>query len=555
MKQELDKYFQAAKKLENLKNPLTNDEFDEILSKVELKDNSNYKFIAGGIMLLMFLSLIYFGLNYYIDEHQINDLSKPVAVSALQSSSTSTMSANEDTLKTTPSVQKTNELTSEVNAEDDGKIKTNPFRKEPREELIKGVTIGASGNNVDFLEPGTIQTDVEGKAIAGMLTLQLTREELAKIGVQLDDSKISFDFEYYHALHPIPFRNNNAYRLDPENKNIAEKNYPINGDTFLVKATHIIDLKYDADVSKMSELSNLIRSYRDIPTYDTINGKLHRNLKRVLLGTDNLVEVLDTVGGIVTKSYKRIFSDKARFDDNGPDYLEYYADWNSKYLQGYKVNIRNYEGWNTAQYNRTLPIIAAFKYNGTRHRYIEQRYSTPIRLDYLKGFDYSRLIPLELKFADSLLIEKLILWYYPTPELISLLPERYQKVLVNELSIISKLRRGELDLNSACELAEEETFFDICRFQSGAITINNIYPNPAYEPIVTLEFDLNETRDVEINLYDVHGNFFGRISQSQRIEKGSHIMKLNLGKLTTGLYIIGMQTDRNEFVSQRIVIN
>lgn len=555
MKQELDKYFQAAKKLENLRNPLTNDEFDEILSNVELKDNSNYKFIAGGIMLLMILSILYFGLNYFVDEPHINDLSKPVAVSTLKSAPTSTIANVEDTLEATPSAQKTNELTSESNFEENRKIKNNPYRKEPREELVRGVSIGTSGKSVDLLEPASIQTNVEGKAIAGMLTLQLTREELAKIGVKLNDSTISFDVEYNHVLHPIPMRNNNAVRLDPENKDVADKNYPINGDTFLVKSTHIIDLTYKADVKIMSELSEQVRSYRYVPTYDTVDGKLRRNLRKVLISMNSLVEVLDTIDGVVTKTYKHNITDKSSFEEIGPDYLEFNADWNSKYLQGYKANIKQYGGWDVSDYCRTLPIIAAFKYNGTRHRYIYQPYSSPIRLDYLKGFDYSKLVPLELKFDKNLLIEKLILWYYPTNEFVNLLPERYQKVLTNELNIISKLNKGELDLNSACELTEEETFFDICRFQNGAISINNIYPNPAYQPVVTLDFALSETRDVEINLYDLTGNFIGRISKPQRIENGNHTMKLNLGKLTTGLYLIGLKTDKNEFVSQRIVIN
>jgi hypothetical protein len=555
MKQELDKYFRAAKKLENLKDPLTNEELDSILSKVEIIDNSIYKFLTGGFMLLLIVSIIYLGMNIFSDEPSyIEIMSKSVNSGSINSSDISNKVVD-DTLNSKQLIQKREENVNTTSTDDNGIIKNNPYRKIPREELIRNFSFGTGGKSVDFLEPASIQTNVEGNTVAGMMTLQLTKEELAKIGVNFDGAKINYNVEYYHILHPIPMRNNDAYRLDPENKEVSDMSYPANGDTLLVKAKHSIDIKYKADVNSMLEPSIPDKSYKLIPNIDTVDGKIRRNLRKVLLSNKNLIEVSDTVDGVVSKSYKRVFSDKNPQDDTGPDYLEYFEDWKLKYLQGFKSNILKYNGWDNSEYSKTLPIIAAFKYNGTRHRYIYQHYNSPIKLNYLNQLDYSKLIPLELKFGDSLLIEKLILWYYPTPEFISLLPERYQKVLSNELNILSKLNNGELDLNSACEKVEKETFFDICRFRNGVISIRNLYPNPAYQPVVTLDFDLSENRNVEINIYDLKGNFIGRISQLQKIEKGQHTMKLNLGKLTTGIYILGLKTNQNEFVSQRIVIN
>lgn len=555
MNQELDKYFRAAKNLENLKDPLSIEELDSILSKVEKNDKPNYNFLKGGIMLLVFVSVFYLGMNILFEDSLKTEVRPKSSNLGSNNSSDISSIVVEDTLKPHHLTPKSVENVNIKNLDEKDLIKNNPYRKAPREELIKSYGIGLSGKKADFLEPASIQTNVEGNAITGMMTLQLTKEELDKIGVNYDGEKISYNVEYYHILHPIPMRNNDAYRLDPENKEVADMSYPVNGDTLLVKAHHSIDLKHKANINSMLEPSNPDRSYRLIPTIDTVDGKIRRNLRKVLLSNKNLIEVLDTVDGVVKKSYKRIISDKNNLDDIGMDFLEYYADWKLKYLQGFESNIIKYHGWDKSEYSKTIPVISAFKYNGTRHRYIYQHYNSPIRLNYLGDFDYSKLIPLELKFGDSLIIEKLILWYYPTPEFINLLPERYKKVLSNELNIMSKINKGELDLNTACEKVDKETFFDICRFQSGVISIRSIYPNPVYQQVTTLDFELTDSRIVEINIYDLQGNFVGKVSNSMKIDKGKHTLKLNLGQLTTGIYLLGMKTDKNEFVSQRIVIN
>lgn len=555
MNQELDKYFRAAKNLENLKDPLSIEELDSILSKVEKNDKPNYNFLKGGIMLLVFVSVFYLGMNILFEDSLKTEVRPKSSNLGSNNSSDISSIVVEDTLKPHHLTPKSVENVNIKNLDEKDLIKNNPYRKAPREELIKSYGIGLSGKKADFLEPASIQTNVEGNAITGMMTLQLTKEELDKIGVNYDGEKISYNVEYYHILHPIPMRNNDAYRLDPENKEVADMSYPVNGDTLLVKAHHSIDLKHKANINSMLEPSNPDRSYRLIPTIDTVDGKIRRNLRKVLLSNKNLIEVLDTVDGVVNKSYKRIISDKNNLDDIGMDYLEYYADWKLKYLQGFESNILKFNGWDKSEYSKTIPVISAFKYNGTRHRYIYQHYNSPIRLNYLGDFDYSKLIPLELKFGDSLIIEKLILWYYPTPEFINLLPERYKKVLSNELNIMSKINKGELDLNTACEKVDKETFFDICRFQSGVISIRSIYPNPVYQQVTTLDFELTDSRIVEINIYDLQGNFVGKVSNSMKIDKGKHTLKLNLGQLTTGIYLLGMKTDKNEFVSQRIVIN
>lgn len=535
MKQELDKYFHSAKKLENLNEPFEPLEFDNLLNSATT--NRKFKFrIAGGITMILFTLLLIY-LNF--DSRQIDNSEKN---QNQVYESEKIIKLNEDLPNENALEEATkNDKAYNYIAVDESPEKINPDRKTPRDELIRGVTIGTSGKDVDFLMPATVQSDSIGEAIPGFLTLQLTKEELAELGIIYDDNQISYQIEHFHTLHPIPLRNNDSYSNDPDNKKVAEKEYPVNGDTILVKTLHIIDLNYPVNLSLMNKKSYLQRSYRELPKIDTINGKVRRNLRRVVLNSENFNELINNTGSINNSN-------------KYPDYFEYLDLWEKRYLQGYKMEVIKYGGWQKSDFSKISPIVAAFKYSGTPHSYVYQPFNSAMRLYYLKGFDYSKLIPLEITFNDKS-IEKLILWYYPSPEFINSLPERYKKNLASEISILNKISNGEIDINSACEMSPEETFFDICRFKSGGLSIRGIYPNPTYDANVTLDFSLDEMRDIEINIYDLQGSFIGLISKPQRMERGNQSMKLNLGKLNTGIYIIGIRSNMNEFVSQRIVIN
>ncbi|MBX3043626.1 MAG: T9SS type A sorting domain-containing protein [Candidatus Kapabacteria bacterium] len=536
MKQELDKYFHSAKKLENLNEPFEPLEFDNLLNSATTTKR-NFKFrIAGGIIMILFtLLLIYLNFDSPLIENSEESQNQVAG-------SENVIKLNEDLQNETALEQAVrNDVAYNSIEEDDNPLKINPDRKEPREELIRGVTIGTSGKDIDFMLPATVQSDSTGEAIPGFLTLQLTKEELAELGIIYEDNQISYLIEHLHTLHPIPIRNNDSYRNDPDNKKVAEQEYPVNGDTILVKTLHKIDLNYSVDLNLMNKKSYFQRSYRELPRIDTINGKVRRNLRRVVLNSDNFNELINN-------------TDSSSSNNKYPDYFEYLDLWEKRFLQGYKMEVIKYGGWQKSDFSKISPIVAAFKYSGTPHSYVYQPFNSAMRLYYLKGFDYSKLIPLEITFNDKS-IEKLILWYYPSPEFINSLPERYRKILVSEISIINKLSNGEIDINSACEMSSEETFFDICRFKSGGLSIRGIYPNPTYDANVTLDFSLDEMRDIEINIYDLQGSFIGLISKPQRMERGNQSMKLNLGKLNTGIYIIGIKSNMNEFVSQRIVIN
>ncbi len=542
MNQELNKYFKAAKSLNNFKEPLDRNEYNTILSNENngiIKSN-NVKLIGVIVMLTISAIIVFFSLFQFSEINQ-ETVSKTENADLQKQESTSSKSIeipNKSKLEVIKIDKKgienyENEITtteiSLVNNSNSNEV-TNPNRKEKWKELIRSTSIGIQGTPVDFLEPGSLENNAKGYPIPGLLTLKLTETELENLGINNENSKLSYPIEYYHFLHPIPMRNNNIYRLDPQNSSVFEKNYPVNGDTFLVKTRHIIELDRKLDKTILLESSMPAGAYNDVRVYDTINGKVRRNLKLVVTMSSN-------------KDYI------------GKDYHDVYSDWKKRALQGFDIDISQYTGWNKNSYSMTCPIVAAFKYNGIKHKYVYIPHISPIKLYHIDDFDYSSLIPIEINFSKDKLIEKLILWYYPTPQFIEALPERYRNALRKELNVISSIKSGALPINEACKLIAEESFFDLCRFSNGAIEFNNVYPNPTYNGNVTLSFKTSEQRNIEINAYDIQGNFLGRISVLKNLEKGSHNIKMDLTKLTTGLYIIGILSDKNEFVSQRLVIN
>ncbi|PKL85634.1 MAG: hypothetical protein CVV22_06945 [Ignavibacteriae bacterium HGW-Ignavibacteriae-1] len=542
MNTELNKYFAAAKEMNQFKEPLDDKELNSILAVNKFAHNSPLNVeLLGSIAMLTFLVVFSFlSMNQYFE---ISNILEIIEISSKSSIHTSEIEHTEhDLIDNSEIAVLTESSTKSKHIEGKTQIISqeeltnypiyikNPFRTEALQRPQNVFTIGNKSTSIDFLEPGSIQTDAEGSPIPGLITLNLTKNELAKLNIQLNENTVSYPIEYFHQLHPIPMRNNKSYSNLPANYELVERNYPVNGDTLLIKTRHEIDLKDKLDESILVKATIHATAYRTATTSDTIDGKIYYNLKNVILHS-SVHEYI------------------------GMDYAVAYEDWKTRALQGFVNNIAQFGNWAKDSYSKVVPIIAAFKYNNTDHKYVFISHDSPISQKYIENMDYSKLLPIEIKFNKNDLIEKLVLWYYPTDEFIESLPERYKKALKNEIEIISSIESGTLSLEEACNFIEEESFYDYCRFANGAIEIQNLYPNPVYNGSITMKFKTTEVRNIEINIYDIQGAFIGRLSNINNLNAGEHHIKLNLINLTTGTYLIGLKSDKNEFVSQRIIIN
>jgi hypothetical protein len=542
MNTELNKYFDAAKELKHFKEPLNDSELNSILDVNtilnKLQTNVELKWSIAKLTFLLVFSIL--SINQYLDNAKfietLNISSNLISQMSDVEYSEKDLIGDTDFKELTVSQIKTEKVDRNLHSQSSEELITfpiyikNPNRIQSRKPIQNVFTIGSGNASIDFLEPGSIQTDAKGSPITGLTTLNLTEAELAKLNIQLTQNSISYPIEYYHQLHPIPMRNNKSYSNLPANYELVDRNYPVNGDSLLVKARHEINLRHKLDEDILVKSTIHANAYNTALTSDTIDGKIYRNLRNVVLHS--------SVNEYI-----------------GMDYAIAYEDWKKRALQGFKNNIELFGNWEKESYSKVVPIIAAFKYNNTDHKYVFISHFSPIAKLFVGNIDYSKLLPIEIKFNNDDLIEKLVLWYYPTDEFIESLPERYRKALRNEIEIISSIESGALSIDEACNLIEEESFYDFCRFANGAIEIQNLYPNPVYGGEITMKFKTTELRNLEINIYDIQGAFIGRLSNINNLNAGEHHIKLKLSNLTTGTYLIGLKSDKDEFVSQRIIIN
>jgi hypothetical protein len=175
----------------------------------------------------------------------------------------------------------------------------------------------------------------------------------------------------------------------------------------------------------------------------------------------------------------------------------------------------------------------------------------------------SKLIPVRVTLGDKTKsgAAEIIYWFYPSPKFIAQLPERFQGQIQQEVTSIENKENPKLPIEPVKieePLAPRETggytYTEVARAQSGAISISAIGPNPARER-ATIFYSLSAPRSVSVALYDFSGRFIATLATADRISAGSqHEISVNVGQLSSGMYLVTMQTDRGEQAIQRLII-
>lgn len=106
-----------------------------------------------------------------------------------------------------------------------------------------------------------------------------------------------------------------------------------------------------------------------------------------------------------------------------------------------------------------------------------------------------------------------------------------------------------------CGYAEETSYdFIIARYTSGMnvgigdvdtyIGSTLVYPNPVLDKSLTIEYELTEPREVQINLFEMGGKRVASLQPSSSKTAGTHTEQLNLPKLATGQYVLRLSTNQ-----------
>ncbi|MCC7439552.1 MAG: T9SS type A sorting domain-containing protein [Armatimonadetes bacterium] len=189
----------------------------------------------------------------------------------------------------------------------------------------------------------------------------------------------------------------------------------------------------------------------------------------------------------------------------------------------------------------------------------ERDFSLPKTInDYPK---LSKLIPIYIRIGSSDIEgtnkkygADIYLWYYPTPEFVAALPNRYRIPLQQELDVITDVVECKMPVGQVCErITGEKTFFDFCRKSSGSIAMVQAYPNPASNQ-VTCRYQLTNQRSVTITLHELSGKFLRELMAQQSVTAGIHEPELQLRDIPPGAYLIAVKTNTGDQAVQRIIV-
>lgn len=156
------------------------------------------------------------------------------------------------------------------------------------------------------------------------------------------------------------------------------------------------------------------------------------------------------------------------------------------------------------------------------------------------------LIPVKVdlkKFISDNKKEVIICWFYPTDEFLNALPQNIRPELKSELSLINRNVKSPA---TSC------TYFEACK---STLQIDNlrIYPNPA-NYTATLEFDNSQLITGTISVANIAGVKLKEVVPKRTFSIGHNSYQLDLSGITSGMYLVSINTDKG-FKTQRLIVS
>lgn len=99
-----------------------------------------------------------------------------------------------------------------------------------------------------------------------------------------------------------------------------------------------------------------------------------------------------------------------------------------------------------------------------------------------------------------------------------------------------------------------DRYLDVWRASAGAVQGTYLYPNPLRDGRTVLHYRLAEPRTVGVALYDIWGRRLRELSVARYRESGSWEQELVPGDVPKGMYMVVLTTDRGEQAVQRLMV-
>ena len=145
--------------------------------------------------------------------------------------------------------------------------------------------------------------------------------------------------------------------------------------------------------------------------------------------------------------------------------------------------------------------------------------------------------------------DNVVFWFEPTDEFFDLFPENVGPELKAEYK---KLNSPD-EVNKTKSITPSCTYFEACRMNQGAISSLFTYPNPATTDLNVM-LNLADARKIKINLLDLSGRPVKELAPLTLTESGSRTISLKLDGISSGVYLLLVESSQGEQAIQRIVI-
>ena len=169
-------------------------------------------------------------------------------------------------------------------------------------------------------------------------------------------------------------------------------------------------------------------------------------------------------------------------------------------------------------------------------------YQTKQYSDYAQKCVRSRMqtfVPIIAKTIDQQF--KIILWYEPTDSFFAALPKNIADEIKSEYTAIKANQP-----TPSCK------YFEVCQSVKGMINEYSVYPNPTNNEINVL-IDLAEERKLTISLTDISGKIVKNFVKDLHQLKGKKEYSFQIGEVSEGMYLLLIESDKGERVTQRII--
>jgi hypothetical protein len=151
----------------------------------------------------------------------------------------------------------------------------------------------------------------------------------------------------------------------------------------------------------------------------------------------------------------------------------------------------------------------------------------------------------------------LIFWYEPDDQFFNLLDKNIADEIKDDIEAIN-CTRSQMILASQDSLCDEKNkisckYFEACinGIQKG-ISGYKVYPNPAWG-IIKIKLELSQPCNIQVKIFTLNGSL---VSQTDFIEQGKGIQEkeINISSLIPGMYLVKIESDKGDVVSERIIV-